>query len=91
MRIQEFLTEEKWCQGWYARDEHGNEVHWKSFEASTYSLMGVMHYLYPPSKYQAVQDRYASLIRIVHKKRIEEFNDSATWEEVKFIVDSIEA
>lgn len=92
MRVREFLTEDIWCQGWTAKDAKGNDCHVNSDDARSFCLLGALIRCYPDSlERQKAQDRYASLIRILHKKRIKDFNDTAEWSEIEHIVNTVDA
>lgn len=91
MKLRDFLSEYNWCQGWYARDSQGNDVHFSHNDAVQFSIMGAMLRLYPDmDEYNICQDRMASLIRVLYGKRIEEFNDSANWQQVEHILEIVD-
>lgn len=87
MKLREFLTDDRWCQGCYARDIDGNEVFFYDESAHSFSLLGALWHLYDdPAERMKCQDRLASLVRVLHNKRIEEFNDIAEWSDINRII-----
>ena len=97
MKLNEFLTDYNWCHGvgenseYYAQDDDGNPVHYRDPMASRFTLMGAMHVVYPDDTYWQVQDKYASLIRVLHGQKIKDFNDSCSWDDMKHILETIDA
>ena len=89
-KLRDFLTEAKWSKGAYARDARGNEVRFDSPLARKFCIMGALMYLYTGEKYLMAQDRVASLVRVLHKKRIKDFNDTASWQEVSSLLRAID-
>lgn len=83
LELRMFLKHHNWCRDWYAKDENGKNVDWWDKEAASYSLMGAILYVYPESEAWEHIARLGSLCRTLHNKTIENFNDSATWEEVQ--------
>lgn len=92
MKLRDFLTRDRWCQGAYARDIDGWVCRATDSIAHSFCLMGAMIVCYPdPTERLMVQDRFASLIRILHRQRIKDFNDSADWEDIEHILECIDA
>lgn len=91
MKLREFLTEDRWCRGEYARNQDGIGVYFYSAGADSFSLLGALWHLYDDvQERMRCQDRLASLIRVLHNKRIEEFNDTAEWDDVNRIICTID-
>ena len=47
MKIQEFLTQENWTQGQYARDAHGNVCELEDARAEKFCIIGAAQKCYP--------------------------------------------
>lgn len=93
MKLRDFLTEATWCQsGGYAEDARGNECKALDDDARKWCIMGAMQQVYSdPDERQVVENRYASLIRVLHSQRIKDFNDTAEWADVHHILETIDA
>jgi len=89
-KLKNFLTKDNWAQGWWSLNRANQPCHWSSPKAEKFCLMGALHKIYDGDQYWEMQDRLASLIRVLHNQRIGDFNDSASWEDVQFVLRSID-
>ena len=93
MRLREFLNESNWCTGWYARDSRGNDCHALSEDATRWCLMGAILKCYSEDSDERWQviNRFASLVRVLHGQRLNDFNDEADWDDVEHILMTVDA
>lgn len=94
MKVKELLDDKnKWTQGCYARDIHGNELMSDSPYAVCWCLSGAIKKCYTTPISNGIIDKIMGAIYNKyphHRHSIPSFNDQHTYEEVMEIVNELD-